>query len=111
MSDFQDFLTHKLAYITVGEFKPGKFAEAKQLYDDAVSTYTQGFSGAYLLLEQGSDKGISIIFWENEESMRSNINDANKSILTEMMHLFASPPTTTTYEIVSEIQPVDNVSD
>lgn len=107
MEDFHDFLTHKLAYVTVGEFKPGKFEEAKKLYDEAVSTYAQGFKGAYLLQEQGTDKGISIIFWDSEESVQVNTSDAYKAVLKKMTPLFASTPITTSYEVVSEIQPLD----
>ena len=103
MSDFQDFLTRKFAYVTIGEFQQGKFAEARQLYDEAVSTYAQGFKGACLLQEEGTDKGISITFWESEESMKANINDAHKAVLKKMMPLFASPPTTVSYEVVSEV--------
>jgi len=33
MTDFQDFLKHKLAYVARVEFKPGQFATAKQLFD------------------------------------------------------------------------------
>jgi hypothetical protein len=43
--DFQDFLRHKFAHVAIGEFKPGKFAIAKQIYEEAVSTYTTGFKG------------------------------------------------------------------
>lgn len=105
MSDFQDFLTRKFAYVSIGEFKPGKFEEAKQIYDAAVSSYAQGFKGAYLLQEQGTEKGISVTFWESEESMKESINDAHKAIIKKMMPLFVSPPTTISYEVVSEIPP------
>lgn len=107
MTDFKDFLTHKFAYVSIGEFKAGKFEEAKQIYDEAVSAYTQGFKGAYLLQQQGTDKGISVTFWDSEESMKENINDAHKAILKKIMPLFVSPPTTISYEVVSEIPPVD----
>ncbi|PMB04151.1 antibiotic biosynthesis monooxygenase, partial [Fischerella thermalis CCMEE 5328] len=43
MTDFQDFLRHQYVYVATGEFKPGKFEEAKQLYEQAVSMYTKGF--------------------------------------------------------------------
>ena len=57
MSEFLDFLKHKYAYVAIGEFKPGRFAEAQQLYEKAVSTYTKGFKGAYLLQKPGTDQG------------------------------------------------------
>lgn len=104
MSDFQDYLTHKFANVTIGEFKAGKFEEAKRLHDEAISTYTQGFKGAYLLQEPGTDKGISIILWDDEESAKANISDPYKAILSKMMPLFSSPPTTVDYEVVSEIR-------
>lgn len=105
MSDFQDFLTRKFAHVTIGEFQVGKFEEAKKLYDEAVSTLTQGFKGAYLLQEQGTNRGISVIFWDDEESLQDNLTDEYRAVLTKMMPLFASTPYTTAYEVVSEIQP------
>lgn len=105
MSDFQDFLAHRFAHVTLGEFQEGKFEEAKQLYDEAVSTFTQGFEGAYLLQEQGTNRGISVIFWDSEESMKANITDEYKAVLTKMMPLFANLPNPTSYEVISEIRP------
>lgn len=105
MSDFQDFLTRKFAHVTHGEFQAGKFEEAKKLYDEAVSTFTSGFKGAYLLQEQGTNKGVSVIFWDDEESLENNLTDEYRALLTKMMPLFASSPYTTAYEVVSEIRP------
>ncbi|MBD2666857.1 antibiotic biosynthesis monooxygenase [Richelia sinica] len=110
MMDFQDFLRHKFAHVAIGEFKPGKFEAAKQLYEEAVSTYTTGFQGAYLLQEPGTDKGISVIFWESVEDMAANQNQMYQSILKKMSPLFAEPPTTVVYELVCEIQPEKEVT-
>ena len=49
MTEFMDFLRHEIAYVAIGEFKPGKFEEAKQLYEKAILSYKEGFKGAYLL--------------------------------------------------------------
>lgn len=103
--DFQDFLRHKFAHIAIGEFKPGKFEVAKKLYEEAVLTYTKGFKGAYLLQEPGTDKGISVIFWESVEDMTTNQSEAYQEILKKMMPLFAHPPQITMYELVCEIEP------
>ncbi|AFY47707.1 hypothetical protein Nos7524_1846 [Nostoc sp. PCC 7524] len=103
--DFQDFLRHQFAHVVIGEFKPGKFETAKKLYEEAVLTYKEGFKGAYLLQEPGTDKGISVIFWENVEDMTANHSEAYQHILQQMMPLFAQPPQTTVYELVCEIQP------
>jgi heme-degrading monooxygenase HmoA len=105
MSDFQDFLTHNLAHVTVGEFKAGTFQEAQQIYEEAVSTYGDGFKGAYLLQEKGTEKGISIIFWDSTDSMNANHGEKHKLILKKMMSLFETTPTDTYYEVVSEILP------
>ena len=105
MTDFQDFLRHKFAYVAIGEFKPGKFEEAKQLYEQAVSTYTEGFKGSYLLQNPGTDSGIAIILWESVEDMETNQSETLQTILTQMTPLFAKAPTTTIYEIVSENLP------
>jgi heme-degrading monooxygenase HmoA len=107
MSEFLDFLRHQYAYVAIGEFKPGKFEEAKQLYEKAVSTYTQGFKGAYLLQAPGTDRGIAVILWENAEDMSANKSEDYDNILKEMAPLFVQLPNTDIYEIVSEIHPSD----
>ncbi|MBD2578940.1 antibiotic biosynthesis monooxygenase [Oscillatoria sp. FACHB-1406] len=106
MSEFTDFLKHKFAYVAIGEFKPGKFTEAEQLFVKAVSTYKQGFKGAYLLQEPNSDRGIAVIFWENIGDMDENHNEVCDAILQEMSHLFLAPPTTSFYEVCSEISEI-----
>lgn len=105
MSEFLDFLKHKFAYVAIGEFKPGKFEEAKQLFEKAVSTYRQGFKGSYLLQEPGTDRGIAIIFWDNIEDMDTEINqtEAYHDIMNQMAHLFAKSPNTAFYEVCSEV--------
>jgi heme-degrading monooxygenase HmoA len=108
MSDFQDFLTRKFAHVTIGEFKAGKFEEAQKIYEEAVSTYGEGFDGAYLLQEKGTEKGISVIFWDSAESMHANISEQHKLVLKKMMPLFETTPTDTYYEVVSEILPKPN---
>lgn len=105
MSDFQDFLKHQYAHVAVGEFKPGKFGEAQELYEKAVATYGHGFKGAYLLRESGTDRGISVIFWESVDDMDANQSDEYQTILKRMAPLFTSPPTTAIYEVVSELEP------
>lgn len=107
MLDFRDFLVHKCAHVAIGEFKPGKFEEAQQLYQEAVSTYAQGFQGAYLLREKGTDRGISIIFWESEDIMQANENEAYKAILKKMVPLFSTAPIVNAYDIVSELSAKD----
>ncbi|MBE9166561.1 antibiotic biosynthesis monooxygenase [Pleurocapsales cyanobacterium LEGE 06147] len=103
MSEFLDFLTHKYAYVAIGEFKPGKFAEAQRLYEKAVSTYTKGFKGAYLLQKPGTDEGIAVIMWDKIDDMEDNQTEAYKAILKEMAPLFVTTPNTSFYEICSEI--------
>jgi len=107
MSEFMDFLQHKYAYVAIGEFKPGKFAEAQQLYELAVSTYSHGFKGAYLLQKPGTDEGIAVIMWERIEDMGENQTEAYQKILDEMKHLFAKPPVACFYEVASEIEAQD----
>ncbi|MEA5509211.1 antibiotic biosynthesis monooxygenase [Crocosphaera sp. UHCC 0190] len=102
-AEFLDFLTHKYAYVAVGEFKPGQFAEAQRLYEKAVSTYKQGFKGAFLLQKPGTDEGIAVIMWEKLEDMEANQNEIYQKLLAEMTPLFVKPPKTDFYEICSEI--------
>ena len=103
MSEFSDFLRHKQAYVAIGEFKPGCFNQARQLYEQAVSTYTEGFKGAYLLQEPGCDKGIALILWDNISDMGKNQDAAYQRALDEISTLFAKPPEIKTYEVCSEI--------
>lgn len=106
MSEFQDFLRRQYAHVAIGEFKSGKFAEAQALYEQAVGTYRDGFKGAYLLQEPGSDRGISVIFWESVDEMDDNQHKAqHQTILKKMAPLFTHAPTTTIYEVVSELSP------
>lgn len=103
MSDFDDFLKHKYAYVAIGEFKPGRFGDAQRLYEKAVSTYKEGFKGALLLHKTGTDEGIAIIIWEKIENMHENQSEVYQAILDEMTPLFATPPQTDFYEISSQI--------
>jgi len=104
MSEFLDFLKHKYAYVAIGEFKPGRFAEAQRLYEKAVSTYSHGFKGAFLLQKPGTDEGIAVIIWEKIEDMDDNQNEASQEILKQMAPLFVHPPVTNFYEVCSEIE-------
>jgi hypothetical protein len=103
MSEFSDFLKHKQAYVAIGEFQLGRFAEARQLYEKAVSTYKNGFKGAYLLQEPGTDRGIAIILWENVGDMDEHQDATYKAALQEISSLFVEPPETRFYEVCSEI--------
>ncbi|MDJ0577698.1 MAG: antibiotic biosynthesis monooxygenase [Xenococcaceae cyanobacterium MO_234.B1] len=105
MSEFLDFLKHKYAYVAIGEFQPGRFAEAQRLYEKAVSTYTKGFKGAYLLQKPGTDEGIAVIMWDKIDDMQENISESYEAILQEMNPLFRTHPNTSFYEVCSEITP------
>jgi heme-degrading monooxygenase HmoA len=111
MTEFLDFLRHKYAYVAIGEFKPGKFAEAQRLYEKAVSTYTHGFKGAFLLQKPNTDQGIAVIIWEKIEDMEENQTEAYNAILQEMSHLFVKPPVTDFYEVCSEIAGIEDESE
>ncbi|MGK7888764.1 MAG: antibiotic biosynthesis monooxygenase [Leptolyngbyaceae cyanobacterium] len=106
MSDFQDFLTRRYAHVARGEFKPGRFEEAQGLYEEAVATYADGFEGAYLLREPGTDRGLSVIFWDNLEHMDAGQHTAkHDAIMKKMAHLFTQLPDSDIYEVVCNIQP------
>lgn len=106
MSEFHDFLKHQYAHVAIGEFKPGKFAEAQTLYEQAVATYRHGFKGAYLLREPDSDKGISVIFWDSVEDMDECQREAtHNAILKKMAPLFTTLPNMSLYEVVSAFSP------
>lgn len=103
MSDFQDFLKHSYAHVAIGEFKPGRFEEAAELYQQAIATFTTGLKGAYLLREPGTDRGISVIFLEHEDDMEANDNGTQQAILKKMAPLFNHAPKTGVYEVVSDL--------
>ena len=103
MGDFQDFLTRECVHVAVGEFKPGKFDEAQQLYEQAVSTYASGFKGAYLLRDPDSDRGVSVIFWDSVEDMEASQGETHKKILKQMAPLFCQIPDVRVYEVVCQI--------
>lgn len=103
MTDFTDFLRHKQAYIAIGEFKAGRFCEARQLYEKAVKTYDSGFQGAYLFQEPGTDKGIAVILWDNVDNMEAHQSPTYQKIVRELSGLFVAPPKVKFYEVCSEI--------
>ncbi|MCU0567537.1 MAG: antibiotic biosynthesis monooxygenase [Oculatellaceae cyanobacterium Prado106] len=106
MSEFQDFLKRTVAYVAIGEFKSGKFEAAQELYEQAVATYGEGFQGTFLLREPGSDRGISIIFWDDAADMEEGTHTAtHEQLMKKMAPLFAAPPTTGLYELVCNIDP------
>ena len=105
MQEFSDCLKHKVAYVAIGEFKPGRFTQAQALYEKIVSSYSEGFKGAFLLQKIGTntDKGIAMILWENIEDMDKNQTALSQKIMEQMNPLFAEPPETDFYEVCSEI--------
>lgn len=106
MPDFHEFLLkHKYAYVAIGEFKHGCFGEAQKLYERAVSTFSSGFQGAFLLQKPGTDEGIAVIIWDTIEDMESHRTEYYQAILEQMNPLFISPPKTDYYEVCSEIKP------
>ncbi len=105
MSDFQDCLKRRFASVAVGEFKPGKFAEVQHLYEQVISTYSDGFEGAYLFQEPGTDKGVSVILWDNLEDMEASESEEQKAMLNKMAPYFSEPPKVSVYELVCKIDP------
>jgi heme-degrading monooxygenase HmoA len=103
MSDFHDFLRQPIAYVAIGEFKSGKFPEAKQIFDEVIATYNGGFRGAYLLQEADSDRGVAVIFWENAEAMAQNQTAVQEHLLQRMASLFVKAPETRICDIVTAI--------
>ena len=101
MSEFMDYLTREYAYVAIGEFKPGKFPEAKALYEKAIASYAEGFKGSYLLQLPGTDKGIAIVFWDSMEAMQASETEVHQAIIKQLSHLFATNPNTNVYEVVN----------
>ncbi|MGL5033888.1 MAG: antibiotic biosynthesis monooxygenase family protein [Microcystaceae cyanobacterium] len=107
-AEFLDCLRHKYAYVAIGEFKPGRFAEAQLLYEKAISTYKEGFEGAFLLRKPNTDEGIAVIIWKRIEDMEANQNEVHQKILEQMGPLFSTPPVTDFYEVCSEVESFKN---
>ncbi|WP_029681837.1 hypothetical protein [Picosynechococcus sp. NKBG15041c] len=107
MQGLNDCLRHKVAYVAIGKFKPGRFTQAQTLYEKVVSGYSDGFRGAFLLqkMDPDSDQGIAMILWDNIEDMDKNQTELGQQIMAEMNPLFAEPPETDFYQVCSEIQP------
>jgi len=103
MQEFSDFLRHKCAYVATATFKPGKFPEAQKLFEEAIATYRHGFKGAYLFQKPNTDEGIAFILWETIEDMEENKNEVYEQIMEKMKHLFASPPQTNFYDVLTEV--------
>ncbi len=103
MSAATEQLKHKMAYVAIGEFKPGMFSKAQELYEKAVSTYKEGFKGSFLLNKTGTDEGIAIIMWNDASDMADNESEIYRELLEQMNKLFVKPPVTDFYEICSEI--------
>jgi quinol monooxygenase YgiN len=105
MHDFhQSILKRKYAYVAVGEFKPGCFTKAQQIYEKAVSTFSTGFKGAYLMQKPGTEEGIAVIIWDSIESMEAHKTEYYQALMNEMNPLFAKPPQTDFYEVCSELE-------
>ncbi len=104
MSASTEMLKHKTAYVAIGEFKPGMFTKAQELYEKAVSNYSQGFKGSFLLNKTGTDEGIAIIMWDDASDMPDSQHDVHREFLEQMNKLFVKPPVTDFYEICSEIR-------
>ena len=105
MSDFSDFLKRSYAYVAIGDLKPGKFAALQQLYEAAIGTYQEGFKGAYLLREPGTERGISVVLWESMADLEASESPGYQALLQKMMPLFAEGPTATVYELAGEYLP------
>ncbi len=105
MQEFSDRLKRKVAYVAIGEFKPGRFAQAQALYEKVVSGYSDGFKGAFLLQKMNTDQGIAMIMWDGIDDMDKNQTEMGEKILEEMNSLFATVPETDFYEVCSEIKP------
>lgn len=105
MTDFQDCLKRRIAYVAIGEFKSGKFGDVQHLYEEAVATYSDGFEGAYLFQKPETDQGVSVVLWESAEDMDANQSEDHRKILAKMQPLFTQPPETAVYELVCKIDP------
>jgi quinol monooxygenase YgiN len=106
MSDFQDFLKRDYAHITIGELKPGKFAEAQKLYEEAVAAYGTGCKAAYLFQDPDSYRGISVILWDSLEHLtQENQDEVHQAIFKKMAPLFTQLPEVKAYEVVYQNSP------
>jgi heme-degrading monooxygenase HmoA len=91
------------ARVTEINVKPEKVEEAIALYANSVvpaARSQKGFTGAYLLTDRQTGKGLAITFWKSEKDALANErNRYYQEQLVKFIDFFQSPPIREGYEV------------
>jgi len=94
------------ARVTTLSMQKGKGVEAIEIYKASVLPAAQtqkGYCGSYVLADLKTDKGITVTFWRSEEdALDSEENHYFQEQLVKVMNLFATPPSSESYEVAVE---------
>ena len=91
------------ARVVTVQIKPGMTDEATRLYQDSVvpaGKQQAGCVGMYLLVDQATGKGISVVLCDSEASMiASETSGYLNQQLAKFGPLMTAPPTTGRFEV------------
>eukprot|EP00123_Amoebidium_parasiticum_P006807 comp17672_c0_seq1/m.17481 comp17672_c0_seq1/g.17481 ORF comp17672_c0_seq1/g.17481 comp17672_c0_seq1/m.17481 type:complete len:201 (-) comp17672_c0_seq1:485-1087(-) len=92
-----------LARIAVATIRPGRMAEAVDLYESHIKpayALTPGFRGSFLLHDSESNTLQSVTAWVNQEALdANNSNDAYREAMQRLALLLQEPPTNSTMQV------------
>ncbi len=84
--------------------QPGKAEETARTYRDSIVPAAReqtGFKGAFLLQDQNTGKGVSLVLWETEADMTAGeASGYLQQQIAKVAATFATPPVTEHFEVV-----------
>ncbi len=91
------------ARVTTTQIRPGKVAQATEVYRDSVAPAAQqqhGFRGTYLLTDADTGKGLAITFWDTEADMLAGESSGYyQEQIAKFKDIFAAPPQREGFEV------------
>ncbi len=91
------------ARLTIVQVKIDKLDETIKIFEDSVAPAAKsqkGFSGAYLLTDRKTGKGISISLWDREEDAVANEQSGYyQEQVGRFKDVFTAPPVQEGYEV------------
>ncbi len=95
------------ARLTIVQVKIDKLDETIKIFEDSVAPAAKsqkGFSGAYLLTDRKTGKGISISLWDREEDAVANEQSGYyQEQLGKFKDFFMAPPVQEGYEVSVQV--------
>jgi heme-degrading monooxygenase HmoA len=92
-----------IANVVSGRVKPD--ADGQLVRERLVPTLKQqaGFKGGYWLRQANSDEVLAVTIWENEETLRSALSNAEvKETTAQTSSMFIGGPKMTVYELLAQ---------